>query len=420
MVRIFTNGPRKDYVINPFQELAGGASQIYLAAPYFTKPEPILDAVKKGAQVRLLIGLNESTTPQALAQVNGKPGIAVRYFTGRFHAKIFIFDDVAILGSSNLTEGGLFANREASIRLDQDNDREVVEEMMALFVELWEAGKVLTPQIPSDFTAAHKRLQQGPNPEAEIEKAVGKAVPPNIQVDSHKASKEQIFLEGLRRQIYQEYRPAFTEVTHVLEAAGYRRKELAELGPASETNRFLNWVRLTYAISDHAWNTSPLRSEAERRPILEKLGSEWVSTDDDKVTEDFAIRLEHLHKVFASAEDIRSASKEDLSVGLMALHAFNEQLRFVKGGEKNLIPEFWARNINDVERVRQTLAFLIYGGGEFIERLHDVLHSPYRKLSNFGLFCALELYGSLKPEECPPLNGRIAKALRYVGFGVRG
>ena len=160
MVRIFTNGPRKDYVINPFNELADGASQIYLAAPYFTKAEPILDAVKKGSQVQLLIGLNESTSPQALAQVSEKPGVSVRYFTDRFHAKIFIFDDVAILGSSNLTDGGLFSNREASIRLDQDNDRDAVEEIIALFVELWEAGKVLTPQILSDFAAAHKRLQQ--------------------------------------------------------------------------------------------------------------------------------------------------------------------------------------------------------------------------------------------------------------------
>ncbi|WP_141740148.1 hypothetical protein [Bosea sp. BIWAKO-01] len=63
----------------------------------------------------------------------------------------------------------------------------------------------------------------------------------------------------------------------------------------------------------------------------------------DKVTENFAIRLEHLHRVFASAEGVRSASKEDLSIGLMALHAFNELLRFVKGGGKNLIPEFWSR-----------------------------------------------------------------------------
>lgn len=420
MVRIFTNGPRKDYVINPFKTLAASATRIYLAAPYFTKAEPILEAVQAGKQVQLLIGLNPSTSPQALSQVYEKPEIAVRYLTDRFHAKIFIFDDTAILGSSNLTDGGLFSNREASIRLDQDNDREAVEEIMALFVELWEAGKVLTPQVLVNFTAVHKLLQQGPNPETEIEKAIGKASPPNIHVASQRKSSEHLFLEGLRRQVYQQYRPAFMEVTTVLEAAGYRRKELAELGSASETNRFLNWVRLTYAIGDDSWNTSPLRNEGERRSELERLGSEWASTDDDKVTEDFAIRLDSLHRVFGSVEDVQSASKDDLSVGLMALHAFNEQLRFVKGGEQNLVSEFWRRNDNDVERVRQTLSYLIFGAGEFIQRLHDVLYDPYRKLTNFGLFCALELYGSRKPDECPPLNGRIAKALRFIGFDVRG
>ena len=35
-------------------------------------------------------------------------------------------------------------------------------------------------------------------------------------------------------------------------------------------------------------------------------------------------------------------------------------------------------------------------------------------------FCALELYGTIRPTECPPINGRMAKALRYLGFDVRG
>jgi hypothetical protein len=36
------------------------------------------------------------------------------------------------------------------------------------------------------------------------------------------------------------------------------------------------------------------------------------------------------------------------------------------------------------------------------------------------MFCALELYGTIKPQDCPPMNGRMAKALRYLGFDVRG
>jgi len=53
-------------------------------------------------------------------------------------------------------------------------------------------------------------------------------------------------------------------------------------------------------------------------------------------------------------------------------------------------------------------------------RLHDVLYDPQRKLGYFAKFCALELYGTIRPDDFPPVNGRIAKALRYLGFDVRG
>ena len=58
--------------------------------------------------------------------------------------------------------------------------------------------------------------------------------------------------------------------------------------------------------------------------------------------------------------------------------------------------------------------------GRIHQRLHDIVYDPSMKLSLFGRFSALELYGTLKPEECPPMNGRIAKALRYLGFNVKG
>ncbi len=64
--------------------------------------------------------------------------------------------------------------------------------------------------------------------------------------------------------------------------------------------------------------------------------------------------------------------------------------------------------------------YLLHGGGDFIQRLHDILYESRRKLGYFGRFCALELYGTIKPAECPPMNGRMAKALRYLGFEVKG
>ena len=63
---------------------------------------------------------------------------------------------------------------------------------------------------------------------------------------------------------------------------------------------------------------------------------------------------------------------------------------------------------------------LLYGKGDFVERMHDILYDASFKLHLFGRFCALELYGTVKPEEYPPINRRMAKALRYLGYDVKG
>ncbi len=80
---------------------------------------------------------------------------------------------------------------------------------------------------------------------------------------------------------------------------------------------------------------------------------------------------------------------------------------------------FNEENNQDVARVKASLSYLLFGPGDFIQRLHDLLYEPDKKLRRFGLFCALELYGTVKPAECPPMNGRLAKALRYLGYDVK-
>ena len=421
MLKVFSNGPRKDYVINPFQMLLNGASEIHLAAPYFTHPDPILDAVSKGKSVQLLIGLNAATSPEAVRKVHGISGLSVRFLTDRFHAKIFIFGDTALLGSSNLTDGGLYSNREAVICLDQPEDEDAIEEIKGLFLELWDAGHVLTSEVLETFRKAHADVKRKmPDPDREIENAVGKAVPPNINVKSQEKLKERVFLEDLRRQVYEQYRPAFEEVTSILGEHDFRRPDLADVGLPNETNRFLNYVRLSHIFGEEAWKEAPLRTPDERRSLIIGFGREWTDADDNKVPEDYAAWLRTVRETFGTREAISHADKDTITEGLMSLHAFIEQLRFVKGGQKNLPPEFWKRNNDDLARVKATLTHLLHGPGEFIQRLHDVIYDPGYKLALFGRFCALELFGTVYPEVCPPMNGRMAKALRYLGYDVKG
>lgn len=424
MNRIFSNRGNGDFVANPFNKLIGLSSHIHLAAPYFTCADPILRVADDGKSVQLLVGLNATTSPDELRKVH-QSGVAVRYLTNRFHAKIYIFDNAALLGSSNLTDGGLCSNREAVICLDRPEDTDAIEEIRVLFFELWGAGQVLTKETLDIFAEKHNTLlQQARNPNSEIERAVGKAEPPNISVTSHKKSKKRICLEQLQRRVYEEYSPAFNEVKAVLEKHGFWRDDLIGLGADNETNRFLNYVRETHVIGDDAWQTAPLRSQEERSVEITRLGSEWVDTpaSANKVPEYFEDWLDKVARVFGTADAVDKATKDDITTGLMSLHAFTEQLRFVKGGEENLPPEFWKRNHNDTERVRSTLSHLLYGPDHlnFTDRLHDILYDQSMKLTLFGTFCALELCGTVNPEECPPVNGRIAKALRYLGFDVQG
>ena len=243
--------------------------------------------------------------------------------------------------------------------------------------------------------------------------------PPNIRVSSGRPNPARIFAEQLRRQVYEQYKPAFTEVLETIRQGNYRRSDLENLGVAYETNRFLNWVRLTQAPGD-TWAQMPLRPNREERlSEVTRLAQKWVRAETNQVPHDYTDMLRATQRVFGTAESIDSASKDDLSEGLSSLHAFLEQLRFVKGGREKLVPLFWSENNNDVGRVKKSLTRLVHGHGDFIERLHDLVYDPAWWLEHFGMFCALELFGTIKPEEFPPINGRMAKALRFLGYDVR-
>lgn len=414
--RIFSNGDGRDAVLNPFNARLRRASNVHLAAPYFTWADSIVEAARKGASVQLLVGLNSVTTPNALAAVRGISGLSVRYLTHRFHAKIYIFDNDAMLGSSNLTDGGMMQNREAVVCLDGNRDVDAVDEVRAIFQDLWEAAPVLTDETWKTFKTAWDVARGTPDRDSLIEETIGRAEPVNINVASRTKAKARAFLDPLQREVYEQFRPAFNEVTRLLRDNSFRRPELAHIGIANETNRFLNWVRLTHVHGDDAWRGAPLRNETERSGAIISLGQAWVAAQDNRVPESYEQWLANVETAFGSAENLGAASKTDLTAGLMSLHAFTEQGRWLPRGK--LADTFWAANGEDPARVRRTLTHLVHGGGDFVERLHDVLYDPNFKLKEFGRFSALELYGTVRPEECPPMNGRMAKALRYLGFSL--
>jgi hypothetical protein len=81
-------------------------------------------------------------------------------------------------------------------------------------------------------------MKSAPDVDAMIEKAIGRAEPTNISVASNVKTTQQLFKDSLERLVYEQYQPAFTEVTSVLEQNTFRRPELQGLGPSRSTSRF--------------------------------------------------------------------------------------------------------------------------------------------------------------------------------------
>lgn len=410
---LFSNGPNRDFVAAPFQKCVAASSQVFVAAPYVTMTQELSAAAQAGKPVKLLVGLNASTSATALRAIQGIPNLGTRYFTHRFHAKVYLFDDVALIGSSNLTDGGMQSNREATLMVTEPSQ---LEEIRALCEELWMSAAVLTPDNLDRFEKAAGPLTHF-NPDAKIESAIGRVQPQNIAVGSEKKSSEYLFLQILRRRVYEQFLPAFNEVTKLLSDKGLHRPEWTQSDRGSETNRFLNWVRLRHVPGDD-WKSAPIRSADERSQVIQELGREWVDTDNPRIHDGYFEGLDQLHAVFGSPESVKKASRGELADALLAVHAFYEQIRFVKGGREQLIPFFFAANSENIDRIKTTISHLIFGGGDFAKQLYEVLNFPTWKLSYFGESCSLELTGTIKPELCPPMNGRSAKALRFIGFDI--
>ncbi|RON96506.1 hypothetical protein BK672_08045 [Pseudomonas fluorescens] len=415
---IYTNSPGQDQVLRPYSIHMAMASRISIAVPYFTREFEILQAAARGANVKLLVGLNRSTNPSALRRVLDAPNCSIRYFTDGFHAKVFLFDGVAMLGSANLTEGGMSSNREAAVVFDQPGDEERVLHLEIFFAQVWDSAEVLTQQVFNQFRDAWDKASRLGSPDAPFQ-LLRNVEPPSVLADSGKKSARQYFLSNLQKSIYEQYRPAFAEVADVLRKRELPRPEFVELDLAVETNRFLNWVRLEHAIGDASWQEAPLRAEKDRRYVIEGFLEQWVNTTSPHIPDDYFQLLAELRRVMGTPESIRASNHEQIAHALICVHAFKQQLRFTLGGEEALPTKFWELNHWDLPRVQNSLINLVHGTDDFAERICAVLYDRNQKLGGFGRFCALELVGTLKPEQVPPINGRMAKALRYLGYNVQ-
>ena len=123
-------------------------------------------ALKRGSTGEFLFGTDLPTHPEAIAALQDLVGQHLTSFTVKrfaspaaraFHAKLWVFGDTAaIVGSSNLTGGGLAANYEANVLIE---DRQAISDLAAQFEAMFH-GAYATPVTPDWFAAYRAAWQE--------------------------------------------------------------------------------------------------------------------------------------------------------------------------------------------------------------------------------------------------------------------
>jgi hypothetical protein len=361
----------------------------------------------------LLVRLCEATSAEAL-QAARQPGVEIRFFTAQeFHAKVYIVGGSAMVGSANLTDAGLRRNRELAVVIEADDDS--FDEIPTYFDELWNSASVLTPDALRKFA-----VWQARNPVRDpggID-GIDPATPHTVHAGTRATNAARTYLETFRAFYVESLMPAHRIVTEVY-AEGPRHPAFEGQALDYEIDRFLYWAR-GFA-TDEELQSFPIRASESLKDNIRSHLSQWFAVTSPK-----ALHIDHaraqrrleLKRLFSDQQLLSGISMDEIVDALQGCAAFVELQRFTEGGLEKHIQAF--RDGNSIERVRQTFEHLAFGPGDYVQRIYDCVYGRNFKLVHFGRNCTLELYGWINSEQVPPFNGRTMKALRYLGFDVRG
>ena len=171
-----------------------------------------------------------------------------------------------------------------------------------------------------------------------------------------------------------------------------------------ETDCFLNYIHKsrTMGVNTVGKVLYPL-SPDERQECIIHYAKEWANARNLLLPKDCFTLLETSKSTFSAGNFIYDASEKEIVNGLRCLRSFGDYTnqRFAKISPR----KFMKSNQYDLEYVKERLVYLLHGSDDFITRIHDVSKKKYpKKLNCLGVFSALELYGTVFPDMCPPIT----------------
>jgi len=418
---LFTNrNSRGDFIRDAIIKHAQDVDNVFAAVAFFTDAGLVKELLQ-GKYIRLIVRLGYPTSPSALAELKALK-VDIRYFTDRsFHPKLYIFgDEVAMVGSANLTGAAVMTNQEVIVTIPSHDKR--FSDLARLFVEYWEQAKVLNDDVLAEYQKYYQNLMKLRKEVEEFDNKVienskiGHVVARNINRGKIKESQENIFLESYRKS-YQEATSAFDVIRSVYAEVGNRKASETDIPLRLEIDSFISFVREEHD-KENFWVNAPLMGGEVQKAKIRELVKEWLVTpwehfEDTIIHENYP----RIRAAFASEASILALNDDDLFDALCVAHSFGDRFRFYAGGTPTQKVEFFKNN--DGKHIRETLAYLLFSKNDPVQRLANVIFNPKYKLNEFGQANAQELLGWVGDKDLPVINGRTTKVLKFLGFDVR-
>lgn len=388
----------------------GKNTSVYIASAFFHDYKTVLNMVENGCEVSIIVRLDMGTSADALSKVINNNKVHIRFFTGtNFHPKFYIFgEQIALIGSSNLTKSGLSTNQEANIEIESENP--VFEEIKEAFNEYWVNAEPLDEENLKKFADIIKNFPP-PEPWRIIENELGSFQYNNVGRDKQRGEKESLYVSSSKRA-YQLYLSKFNTLINMYKSFGLRR--YADIPLRIEVDRFLWWIREVQAKGD-TYKDVPIASDDEISQKIESLMPEFMAYTSDYLDNEVVPQYQTFVQTFKTADQILELDIDTFYNNLLKVHAFHDCFRYFSGGHPTMKEEFLSHNT--FEKITKTITYILFGTEPYQTRIMNCIFNKNYKLKGFGESCVKEIFGLLNNEDIPVSNGRTKKSMEWLGFG---
>jgi len=376
--------------------------EVKFAVAYCSQIDIILRWLKKKVKVLGIVALQYPTNPRALRKLLPHPSwVEIKFYDSRFHSKFCIFMKHnkpigALVGSSNLTNGGLSLNIETNIYI---TDNDYLAELTQHFKEIWENAALLSPDDVDSYELNYKRIKKDQNKAITKQKAYERRyVKPRFGI------QPRVIKEGL------DYYKFWKCVDDVKSTVGrISKKEWPRIPVYLAIDHFWHWI---VKIWDHKGVRRIASDVNYRRRMLPVLFRQYIKWD--RLLQKWTSQLRTRSRYFYSRlnpKAIKHLSKADacdiysnLYSGDMRTRRFSANKLFVKD--------------NPIAKIRRSLDYLLWSSDDVARRISALLRYPRYKLRHFGSSNIQELLGWIH-QNMPIRNEKANKAVEMLGYKFR-